>query len=88
VHNYERFEEQGVVYLVSGGGGAKPLPVRRSADDRFRRPEFPNYHYLRFELRGDVLHVEMIRLMDFGAPSPHTWAVQDRFEIESNATIQ
>jgi len=87
VHNYERFEEQGIVYLVSGGGGAKPLAVRRSADDRFRRPDFPNYHYLRFELQGDALHVEMIRLMDFEAPSPHTWAVQDRFEIKANAPL-
>ena len=84
VHNYERFEEKRVVYLVSGGGGAKPLAVRRSAADRFKRPDFPNYHYLRLELRGDRLAVEMIRLMDFAAPSPHIWAVRDRFEIEAH----
>ena len=29
IHNYERFERRGVVYLVSGGGGAKALRVRR-----------------------------------------------------------
>jgi acid phosphatase type 7 len=81
VHNYERFEQKGIVYLVSGGGGAKPLAVRRSPADRFQRADFPNYHYLRFELDDDRLQVQMIRLVDFAAPSPHTWAVRDRFTI-------
>ena len=26
IHNYERFFQDGIVYLVSGGGGAKPVP--------------------------------------------------------------
>src|ERR1700733_11535754 len=29
IHNYERFRRDDVTYLVSGGGGAKPVPVLR-----------------------------------------------------------
>lgn len=85
VHNYERFDQEGVVYLVSGGGGAKPLAVHRSAADLYRHAGFPNYHYLRFELERDRLTVQMFRLTDYLAPSPHTWQVMDRFDIEARA---
>jgi len=30
IHNYERFSQHGVIYLVSGGGGASPVPVERT----------------------------------------------------------
>jgi hypothetical protein len=83
IHNYERFEKNGVTYLVSGGGGAKPLRVHRGLTDRYRHSAFPNFHYIRFELQGDHLQAEMERLMDYDAPEPHTWAVKDRFEVTS-----
>ena len=81
VHNYERFVRRGVVYLVSGGGGAKPLRVHRFFSDRYRASTFPNYHYIRFEMQADGLHAEIVRLMDYQAPMPQTWAVKDRFDI-------
>jgi hypothetical protein len=81
VHNYERFERNGVVYLVSGGGGAKPLRVYRGSSDRYRDSSFPNYHYIRFELQRGHLTAEMVRLEDYSAPTPHEWAVKDRFEL-------
>ena len=81
VHNYERFQHDGVVYLVSGGGGAKPLRVHRGFADKYRDSAFPNYHYHRFELHGDRLKAQMVRLTDYEADMPHTWAVMDRFEI-------
>jgi len=83
IHNYERFERDGVVYLVSGGGGAKPLPVHRGRSDRYRDRAYPNFHYIRFELQGEQLRAEMVRLEDYDAPSPHTWAVKDRFEASA-----
>jgi hypothetical protein len=86
VHNYERFERRGVVYLVSGGGGAKPLRVRRARTDRYVGPGFPNYHYLRFELHDDTLTVSMVRLEDYEAMQPHTWQVRDRFNISVRAS--
>jgi hypothetical protein len=77
IHNYERFAQDGVVYLVSGGGGATPYDVDRTAFDLC----FPNYHYVRFELRGHTLIGEMIRLEDYTAPKPGRWRIADRFEI-------
>ncbi|HEY2146141.1 MAG TPA: hypothetical protein VGH12_08740 [Steroidobacteraceae bacterium] len=71
----------GVTYLVSGGGGATPYDVDRTASDRYQSTDFPNYHYVRFELRGQTLIGEMIRLDDYAAPSPAKWRVRDRFEI-------
>jgi acid phosphatase type 7 len=81
VHNYERFERDGVVYLVSGGGGAKPFRVHHGRADQYRDATFPNFHYLRFELQGERLTAEMRRLEDYNSPSPFTWRSRDRFEI-------
>jgi acid phosphatase type 7 len=81
VHNYERFERDGIVYLVSGGGGAKPLVVHRGGSDRYRDRAFPNFHYIRFELQGERLRAEMVRLEDYDTPSPQVWAIKDRFEV-------
>lgn len=81
IHNYERFAHNGVTYLVSGGGGAKPHAVDRLAGDLYQDTDFPNYHYLRFELHPDTLVCEMIRLEDFAALEPAQWKTRDRFEI-------
>jgi acid phosphatase type 7 len=81
IHNYERFERSGVVYLVSGGGGATPYEVERTPADLYQNTDFPNYHYVRFELRGQILTGEMIRLNDFAAAAPKEWQTRDRFEI-------
>ncbi|HXA36338.1 MAG TPA: metallophosphoesterase [Steroidobacteraceae bacterium] len=81
VHNYERFAEDGVVYLVSGGGGAAPYEVDRTPADLYRSGDFPNYHYVRFEFQGDRVVGEMMRLADYAAPAPKQWRTQDRFEI-------
>src|ERR1700733_1246963 len=81
VHNYERFDKDGVVYLVSGGGGAAPYEVVRTPSDRFQSGDFPNYHYVRLELRGDRVTGEMIRLVDYGAADPKQWQILDRFQI-------
>ena len=55
IHNYERLAQDGVTYLVSGGGGATPYEVDRTAADLYQSKDFPNYHYVRFELRGHDL---------------------------------
>jgi hypothetical protein len=82
VHNYERFFRDGTVYLVSGGGGAAPVRVTRDANDLDRDPSHPNYHYLKFVLRGKSLHAEMIRVADPSAEKPK-WEVKDRFQISA-----
>lgn len=80
IHNYERFFQDGVVYLVSGGGGAKPRPVVRELSDQYRDEDFPNYHYVKLVLGADRLNVDMIRVADPAAGSP-SWQLKDRFEI-------
>jgi hypothetical protein len=81
IHNYERLSQEGVTYLVSGGGGATPYEIDRSAADLYHDEDFPNYHYVRFELKGTIFSGEMIRLQDYAARSPSHWRTRDRFEI-------
>jgi hypothetical protein len=81
IHNYERFDQHGIVYLVSGGGGAKPYPVNRTPADLYTNSEFPNYHYLRFELEGGTLSAQMIRLEPDTIGHGDPWRVADRFEL-------
>ncbi len=81
IHNYERLSQDGVTYLVSGGGGATPYEIDRTAADLYQGTDFPNYHYVRFELRKVSFSGEMIRLQDYAARSPSHWSAKDRFEI-------
>jgi hypothetical protein len=81
IHNYERLERTGVVYLVSGGGGARPYEIDRTPADLYRGADFPNFHYVRFELKEKTVVAEMIRLGDSAAPAPGKWEVRDRFEL-------
>ena len=55
IHNYERLERDGIEYLVSGGGGAHPYEVDRTAADSYQSGEFPNYHYVRLEVTSRLL---------------------------------
>ena len=80
IHNYERFVENGVTYLVSGGGGAKPYQVERTPSDLYQDPGFPNYHYVKFVLAGDSLRAAMYRLSN---PVEGRWEAKDTFEIRS-----
>jgi hypothetical protein len=81
IHNYEHLERNGLVYLVSGGGGAKAYPVKRGTDDLYPSHNEINFHYLRLTVRSARLIVEMRRLKDPYAFSPHEWEVADRIEL-------
>ena len=80
IHNYERFEKDGVMYFVSGGGGAKPYPVERTPADLYQTDDFPNFHYIRFVLDGMTLKGTMYRLADPAAQAP-VWDARDSFSI-------
>jgi hypothetical protein len=81
IHNYERFLQNGIVYVVSGGGGANPRHVVRQASDLYRDESFPNYHYVKFTLHEKAIEAEMIRASDPSADTPR-WDVKDRFAIQ------
>jgi hypothetical protein len=82
VHNYERFQHDNILFLVSGGGGAKPEAVKRSAADMYRDDAFPNFHYLRFQLTAGQLRGEMVRL-DPNTAAGDSWSVRDRFALDA-----
>jgi hypothetical protein len=82
VHNYERFERDGVTYLVSGGGGAKPLPVLRMSGELSRLPTPVNFHYLRITLAGERLTGTMVRY-EAAETDGDRWSEPDRFEISA-----
>lgn len=80
IHNYERAEVGDVTYLVSGGGGAPPYFVERTAQDLYKSVLFPNYHYVKLTLEKDRLHGEMYRVKDPEAKTL-TVEVKDSFDL-------
>ena len=82
VHNYERFARDGVIYLVSGGGGAQPLPVLRMSGELSRLATPVNFHYLRFTLQGERLTGTMVRF-DASGSADNPWSEPDRFEVSA-----
>lgn len=80
IHNYERFLEGKVTYLVSGGGGAKPVPVARTAADLYQDASFPNYHYVKFTREANQLSARMFRVEDPEADHAQ-WTLKDTIAI-------
>src|ERR1700674_506196 len=82
VHNYERHEHNGVIYFVTGGGGARPYLIPREPGD----PLFGkavNYHYLLVEVDRGKMKVTMNRLEL--ANGKATWTMPDSVEIAAPA---
>ena len=84
IHNYERFVKNDIVYLVAGGGGAKPRAIQRSAEDLYQDSAFPNYSYVKIVKNGDTMDGAMIRVADPVASTP-SWQEKDHFEIPAVA---
>ncbi len=80
IHNYERSVVDGVTYLVSGGGGAHPYYVERTKDDLYDDPNFPVFHYVRFDLEEKMLTATMYKVEDPTAKML-VWQEKDHFVI-------
>ncbi len=80
IHNYERASVDGVTYLVSGGGGARPYFVERTAQDLYTDTNFPIFHYVKFELGRNELKATMYKLRDATEAEP-VWQEKDHFSI-------
>ena len=79
IHNYERFERNGVEYVTSGGGGAEPYPLLfRGSEDLYRDTAFPVYHYLTLDYRNRKLHAVMWKVKD---PDAATLSVEKKGRI-------
>ena len=79
VHNYERYQNGGVTYIVTAGGGAIPYAVNRRPGD-FYREVGPTYHFCRFTIDHRKLKFEMVKMMGDGRAT--TWEVKDHFEVK------
>ena len=84
IHNYERFEQDGIAYLVSGGGGAPQQTIDRNPADLYKDSSYPNFHYVKFEYDRDTLKAAMYRLVDPAKPS---WEVKDTFKVEAKTKL-
>ena len=81
IHNYERFERNGVMYVISGGGGAEPYPLLfRGSGDLYRDTAFPVYHYLTRDYSKGKLRAAMWKVKDPDADSL-TLEKKDEFTI-------
>jgi len=83
IHNYERFELNGISYIVSGGGGAKPYPgYARSPRDLYHDPAEPNFNYLTLQVHGKQADVTMYRVADPKAATL-SMEVKERFTLNA-----
>ncbi len=84
VHNYERHEHNGVIYFVTGGGGAHPHYIPRAPDDLYKDPGV-NYHYLLVEVHGATIHITMnkIELKD----GREFWSIPDSITLSSPVPV-
>lgn len=80
IHAYQRFERGGVVYLVSGGGGAAQHLISRTPHDLYQDNVFPNFHYVKFESVKGALKATMYRLDSRGG-----FVVGDSFLVRGSA---
>ncbi len=95
-HNYARMESNGVLYIVSGGGGAHPVFFRRQPDDSFRGKDLlaggrrlPNYNYLKFVLGFGGLKSTMYRISNPEAGEGEaSWDSPDAFVVTPHKKMQ
>lgn len=75
VHNYERYQHNGVEYIVSGGGGAAPVRFTRGADDLYPHNALygksdpldeEQYNYCIFTVDHSKLNFQMMKLVSKG----------------------
>jgi len=75
-HNYERYVEKRITYIVSGGGGATPYPVRRDPGDAYH-DSGPTFHYCKISLDDKGLAFAMFKLN----PEDSSWKQSDSFQL-------
>jgi hypothetical protein len=83
IHNYERFEVNGITHVITGGGGARPYPIFiRGDQDLYQARTYPNFHYLVITLQGKHADVKMYRVVDPDAAQKSV-EVKDTFTLDA-----
>ena len=81
IHNYERFEFNGITHIISGGGGAQPYPVLvRGPQDLYRDPAFPVFNYVLLTIHGKQAEGTMYKIADPDAAA-YSVVAKDHFAI-------
>jgi Icc-related predicted phosphoesterase len=77
-HNYERYTHGGVMYIVTGGGGATPYMPHRDPTDYYQGVG-PTYHYCLITMESGKLNFEMYKLDE--KLGIFTWEKADNFAM-------
>ena len=81
IHNYERFEINGITHVITGGGGARPYPVFiRGDQDLYRQHTDPNFNYVLITLEGKHADAKMYRVA-------HPYASRMYVEMKDSFTL-
>jgi len=75
-HNYERYVDNHITYIVTGGGGATPYLVKRDPNDAYH-DSGPTFHYCKIGFDDEGLVFEMFKLN----PQDGTWKQSDTFRL-------
>jgi hypothetical protein len=79
IHNYERFESNGITHIISGGGGAAPYPVLlRGPQDLYTDPAFPVFNYVILTIHGKQAEGTMYKIADPNA-AEYSVVAKDHF---------
>lgn len=82
IHNYERFYKNGIMHVITGGGGARPYPVFiRGEEDLYRAGTYPNFNYVLLTINGKHADAKMFRVVDPAAPQK-TLELKDTFQLD------
>jgi hypothetical protein len=83
IHNYERFDVNGIMHVISGGGGARPYPIFiRGDQDLYQAGTYPNFNYLVITLQGKHAEAKMYRVVDPNAANK-TVELKDSFVLDA-----
>jgi acid phosphatase type 7 len=84
IHNYERFEFNGITHIISGGGGAQPYPVLvRGPQDLYRDTGFPVFNYVMLTIHGKQAESTMYKIADPDA-AVYSVVAKDHFVVTAH----
>ena len=75
-HNYERYVDNHITYIVTGGGGATPYLVKRDPNDAYH-DSGSTFHYCKIGFDDEGLVFDMFKLN----PQDGTWKQSDTFRL-------
>ena len=83
IHNYERFEMNGITHVITGGGGARPYPIFiRGDEDLYHARTYPNFNYVIITLEGKHADAKMYRVADPDAAQKSV-ELKDSFTLDA-----